>query len=202
MFPLWHVPEVLFFWPPFQESQTDTSNAGILFKCKLSICYVLIFFIWVFSDISLLLFYGFYKCRFSAWLSCLTVWFYWLLFLLHLANKWMNESAKSAKQGDCETSLLFYILLVWSMMLLVWWQEGHWSVEKVSGGGWHGCLGWSADLHMAKLMPLPLTVFISVKSRFSFLFGIGLPGCPWQRAIKQVLLLLLSLFCLCICTML
>jgi len=41
-------------------------------------------------------------------------------------------------------------------MLLVWRQEGHLASKKLSGG----VLAWlsGADLHMAQLMPLPLTV--------------------------------------------
>jgi len=38
------------------------------------------------------------------------------------------------------------------------------------------CLGQDADLHMAQLMPLPLTVSWSSKSRLVYLSGIGSPG--------------------------
>jgi len=47
-------------------------------------------------------------------------------------------------------------------MLLVGRQEGHLACKKLSGG----VLAWlsqrGADLHMAQLMPLPLTVSSSV----------------------------------------
>ena len=46
------------------------------------------------------------------------------------------------------------------MTLLVGRQEGHLACKKLSGGGAGMviCLEQGADLHMAKLMPLPLTV--------------------------------------------
>jgi len=61
--------------------------------------------------------------------------------------------------------------------------------------GWWGvgmviyCLGWDADLHMAQLMTLPLTVscFSKIQVGFSFLVPAH-PGSPRQRAIKWVLL--------------
>jgi len=56
------------------------------------------------DKITLLLFYGFYKCRFSAWLSCLTVWFYCVLFLLYLANKWMNEWRRRSSFNACNST--------------------------------------------------------------------------------------------------
>jgi len=44
------------------------------------------------------------------------------------------------------------------------------SFEQLSGGmlAWL-CLGQGADLHMAQLMPLPLTISCSSKSCFTFL---------------------------------
>jgi len=53
-------------------------------------------------------------------------------------------------------------------MLLVGQQEGHPSCKKLSGGilAWLvTCLGRGADFHMAQLMPLPLTISCSSKSR-------------------------------------
>jgi len=50
-------------------------------------------------------------------------------------------------------------------MLLVGRQQGHSACKKLSGGVVVICLERGADLHMAHLMPLPLTVSASVKSR-------------------------------------
>jgi len=48
------------------------------------------------------------------------------------------------------------------------------------------CLERSADLHMAQLMPLPLTVScFSIKARLVLLVTAH-PGSPGQRAVKWV----------------
>jgi len=54
------------------------------------------------------------------------------------------------------------------------------------------CLERGADLHMAQLMPLPLTVscFSEIQIAFTFLVPAYL-GCPGKRAVKRV--------CVCVC---
>jgi len=54
------------------------------------------------------------------------------------------------------------------------------------------CLERGADLHMAQLMPLPLTVswFSKIQIGFTFLVPAH-PGCPGKEAVKWLLLLLL-----------
>jgi len=49
------------------------------------------------------------------------------------------------------------------------------------------CLEWGADLHMAQLMPLPLTVscFSEIQIGFTFLVPAHL-GSPGKRAVKRV----------------
>ena len=49
------------------------------------------------------------------------------------------------------------------------------------------CLERCADLHMAQLMPLPLTVscFSKIQIGFTFLV-LAQPGSPGQRAVKRV----------------
>ena len=54
------------------------------------------------------------------------------------------------------------------------------------------CLERGADLHMAQLMPLPLTVSCSSKIQTGFTFLVpAYPGSPGQRAVKRV--------CVCVC---
>ena len=49
------------------------------------------------------------------------------------------------------------------------------------------CLERDADLHMAQLMPLPLTVSCSSKIQIGFTFLVPAhPGSPGKRAVKQV----------------
>ena len=54
------------------------------------------------------------------------------------------------------------------------------------------CLEQGADLHMAQLMPLPLTVSCFSKIQIGFTFLVPAhPGSPGKRAIKRV--------CVCVC---
>jgi len=55
------------------------------------------------------------------------------------------------------------------------------------------CLEQDAGLHMAQLMPLPLTVscFSKIQIGFTFLVPVH-PGSPGQRAIKRVCVCVLS----------
>jgi len=69
------------------------------------------------------------------------------------------------------------------LTLLVGRQEGHPACKKLSGGvlAWLSvCLEQGADLHIAQLMPLPLTVscFNKIQSGFTFLVPahLGSPG--------------------------
>jgi len=54
-----------------------------------------------------------------------------------------------------------------ALMLLVGWQEGHLACKKTEwwNAGMVMCVGQGADLPMAQLMPLPLTVSCCSKSR-------------------------------------
>ena len=55
------------------------------------------------------------------------------------------------------------------------------------------CLELGADLHMAQLMPLPLTVFCFSKIQIGFAFLVPAHlGSPGKRAVKRV--------CVCVCT--
>jgi len=67
-----------------------------------------------------------------------------------------------------------------ALTLLVGRQEGHPSCKKTEwwGVGVVICLERGADLHIAQLMPLPLTVLslASGKSRLVYLSGTGSPG--------------------------
>jgi len=60
------------------------------------------------------------------------------------------------------------------------------------------CLDRGADLHMAQLMPLPLTVscFSEIQTGFTFLVSAH-PGSPGKRAVKRVCVLLTYLHIYC-----
>ena len=59
-----------------------------------------------------------------------------------------------------------------ALTLLVGWQEGHPACKKTEwwGAGMVICLEQGADLHMAQLMPLPLTVSCFSKIHIGFTF--------------------------------
>ena len=69
----------------------------------------------------------------------------------------------------------------------VGWVTGRASgLWKTSGGV--VCLEWGADLHMAQLMPLPLTVSCSSKIQIGFTFLVpAYPGYPGKEAVKWLL---------------
>ena len=80
------------------------------------------------------------------------------------------------------------------LTLLVGQQEGHPACKKTErwGAGMVICLERGADLHMAQLMPLPLTVSCFSKIQIGFTFLVPAhPGSPGQRAVKRV--------CVCVC---
>ena len=57
------------------------------------------------------------------------------------------------------------------------------------------CLERGADLHMAQVMPQPLTVSCSSKIQIGFTFLVpAYPGCPGKEAVKWLLLLLSEVF--------
>ena len=72
------------------------------------------------------------------------------------------------------------------------WLGGRKGIRPVKNLEWWGtgmviCLEWGADLHVAQLMPLPLTVscFSEIQIGFTFLVPTYL-GSPGKRAVKRV----------------
>jgi len=85
---------------------------------------------------------------------------------------------------------LYRMLIAFSALtLLVGRQEGHPACKKTEwwSAGVVICLERGADLHMAQLMPLPLTVscFSKIQVGFTFLVPAH-PGSPGKRAVKRV----------------
>ena len=88
-----------------------------------------------------------------------------------------------------------------ALTLLVGRQEGHPACKKLEwwGAGVVICLERDADLHMAQLMPLPLTVSCFSKIQivfFSFLVPAH-PGNPGKRAVKRVCVCVRVRVCAC-----
>jgi len=76
-----------------------------------------------------------------------------------------------------------FTLLYFTLTLLVEWQEGHPASKKTEwwDSGVVICLGQGADLLMAQLIPLPLTVSCSRKSRLVLVLSF------WYRLTRVVL---------------
>jgi len=77
--------------------------------------------------------------------------------------------------------IIYYQTAFSALTLLVWQQEGHPACKKTQqwGAGMVVCLEQGADLHMAQLMPLPLTVSCFTKIQICFTFLIlAHPGSP------------------------
>jgi len=78
-----------------------------------------------------------------------------------------------------------------ALTLLVGRQEGHPACKNLSGGVLAWLSVWTlqqcADLHMAQLMPLPLTISFFSKIQIGFIFLVPAhPGSPGQGAVKRV----------------
>jgi len=82
-----------------------------------------------------------------------------------------------------------YLTAFIALTLLVGRQEGHPACKKTEwwGAGVVVCLERGADLHIAQLMPLPLTVscFSNIQIGFTFLVPVR-PVSPEKRAVKRV----------------
>ena len=96
-------------------------------------------------------------------------------------NEDLSAEVKTSLNSTVILDVSIYLAFS-ALTLLVEWQEGHPTCEKLSGGvlAWL-CLGRGTDLHMAQQMPLPFTVSCSSKSRlvlpsWFYLSGACSPG--------------------------
>ena len=139
-----------------------------------------------------------------------------LLLCSVIISSWKNRHwHESLGLFYCQTGLVFYALNTsicffwlnnnnkwwwclcvnasWSALtLLVGRQEGHPACKKLErwSAGMVVCLERSADLHMAQLMPLPLTISCFSKIQIGFTFLVpDHPGSPGQRAVKRLCVL-------------
>ena len=95
-------------------------------------------------------------------------------------------------------NILLSLSVVYNLPSVLWhcWLGGRKGIRSVKNEWWGTgmviCLEQDADLHMAQLMPLPLTVscFNRIQTGFTFLV-LAHPGSPRKRAVKRV--------CVCKC---
>ena len=108
-----------------------------------------------------------------------------------VSEKWSLKqylSFKFYEKLDCHFILITVLVSFNALTLLVGQQEGHPACKKQWwGAGVVICLKRGADLHMAQLMPLPLTLSCFSKIQIGFTFLVPAhPGSPGQRAVKRV----------------
>ena len=105
--------------------------------------------------------------------------------------------AKATRQVSALMQL-FAVNIATTCSLVLWccWLGGRKGIRPVKTEWWGAgvvvCLEQGAVLHMAQLMPLPLTVscFSKIQIGFTFLV-LAHPGSPGKRAVKRV--------CVCVC---
>ena len=101
---------------------------------------------------------------------------------IYVCVLWFTWHEKDIIHSEAEKKFAFSALT-----LLVGRQEGHPACKKTErwGVGVVICLELGADLHMAQLMPLPLTVSCFSKGQIGFTFLVPAhPGSPGKRAVK------------------
>jgi len=94
----------------------------------------------------------------------------------------------------CSSLLVLRPWLLWLVDFCLQWIDAvGWAARRHPAcknwvvGCWRGYLSGGADLHMAQLMPLPLTVSCFSKIQIGFTFPVPAhPGRPGQRAVKLV----------------
>ena len=114
-------------------------------------------------------------CRLPLWISCRR----------SVSSALVLVLAWDKMQGGTRVRCLPSV--IWNC-----WLGGRKGIRPVKnlkrrGTGMVICLGRDADLHMAQLMPLPLTVSCFSKMQIGFTFLVlSHPGSPRKRAIKWV----------------
>ena len=90
-----------------------------------------------------------------------------------------------SSDGSVASEHLLITVVISTLTLLDGQQEGHPVCKKPE---W-----WDADLHIAQIMPLPLTVSCFCKIQVGFTFPVPAHlGSPGKRAVKRVCVCVLS----------
>jgi len=121
----------------------------------------------------------------NEFVSCLL-----LFFVVHInpATRWLLISA------FLQSVTIFFTYGQVGLPSVLWccWLGGRKGIRPVKKLEWWGtgmviCLERDADLHMAQLMPLPITVSCFSKIQIGFTFLVPAhPGSPGKRAVKRV----------------
>ena len=141
-------------------------------------------------------------------LNCHSAWSMWILVLLTCGNN------AQVKKRLINKPSMFNLGIQYPLQPVFWYSLMHHvnnehsgllelcnntSIHEWWGAGVVICLEQGADLHMAQLMPLPLTVSCFSKIQIGFTFLVPAhPGSPGKRAIKRVCVCVL-VFILLLC---
>ena len=102
---------------------------------------------------------------------------------------WLSVTPSPFHSGSKPIFHKFFLLYTLPSVLWHCWLGGHPACKKTEwwGAGMVICLERDADLHMALLMPLPLTVSCFSKIQIGFTFLVPAHSAsPGQRAVKRV----------------
>ena len=93
---------------------------------------------------------------------------------------------------------LVYLYFLLPSVLWRCWLGSRKGIQPVKTEWWGAgvviCLEKGADLHMAQLMPLPLTASCFSKIQIGFTFLV--PGSPGQRAVKRARVCIYIFYCM------
>ena len=116
------------------------------------------------------------------------------------SNQWVWLSVRGFLQMFCRNHCPnVYCFVLWTYTPSVLWHcclGGKKGIRPVKTEWWGAgaviCLEWDADLHMAQLMPLPLTVSYFSKIHIDFIFLVSAhPGSPGKRPLNGCLCVVL-----------
>ena len=120
---------------------------------------------------------------------------YMYLLCSDMVNKLLSLSLWSCLPLTTVGAPTNFTLIDWLIVAfsaLTCWLGGRKGIQPVKNWVVRCCLAQGADLHMAQLMPLPLTVSCFSKIQIGFTFLVPAhPNSPGKRAVKRV--------CVCVC---
>jgi len=111
---------------------------------------------------------------------CYTLW-------LSDLDLWPSSLTSSSRKIWLQSDIWEHFCFIFFSYFIMFEFYYYWGIEQQWGAGVVICLERGADLHMAQLMPLPLT--ISCSSKIQIGYTCLVPdhlGSPGQRAVKRV----------------
>ena len=112
----------------------------------------------------------------------------------------MNRTARLDTRSQAQHVLAAFVFSILDVDITIKYFIMFHVYFILRGAGVVICLERSADLHMAQLMPLPLTVSCFSKIQIGFTFLVPAhPGSPGKRAVKRAHARMCVRACVCVC---